>query len=207
MRTEILKIKGSWKEVLNDCRLTVGKEPIDKEPSHEWKRKILISEHSPIRDMQVKFMWKSIPYWVAMHWKTHKWESRTVSQRNDRQDQYDREKAPQDAPVTFVGEPNAQHLIDTMRKRLCFQASPQTRGYAEELKLVLHAAEPEIADSLVPNCIYRCGCPEMLQMGRKCEFFKRMCQENPDFASTDILERYNAYNKYFYQKYSSGRNE
>lgn len=43
MKTEILKIKGDWEEVASDCRLTVGKPPLGKEPSADFKRKILIA--------------------------------------------------------------------------------------------------------------------------------------------------------------------
>ena len=114
-RTEILKIKGDWEEVVNDCRATVKKPPLGKEPSADFKRRILMAEHSPIRDIIVKFRWNNIPYWVAMHWKTHHWESRVNSQRNDRQKEYDRTKAPQDAPVDFIGDANVQNLIDTWR--------------------------------------------------------------------------------------------
>lgn len=194
MKTEILKIKGDWNEVLNDCRATVKKTPIAKAPSTEFKKKILISEHSPIRAMTVKFAWENIKYWVAMHWKTHHWESRTDSQRNDRQSRYDREKAPQDAPVDFIGDPNIQHTIDTWRKRLCYTASPETREYAEDFKRVLHEVEPEWADALVPNCVYRCGCPEM----NGCGWYAAMVAKHPKLASTNIQERYDAYNEVFY---------
>lgn len=194
MRTEILKIKGDWQEVVDDCRATVAKPPLGKEPSKEWKKAILISEHDPIRDIEVKFKWASIPYWVAMHWKTHIWRGRTNTQRNDRQELYDRNKAPQDSPVDFTGDPNAQHLIDTMRKRLCYMASPETRELAEDLKETLRDVEPELADVLVPNCVYRCGCPE----NGKCQLFKNLVKINPEIASTDIQKRYYAYNKIFY---------
>lgn len=56
-KTEILKIKGDWAEVASDCRSTVGKPPLDHEPSVDFKRKILIAEHSPIRDISVKWTW------------------------------------------------------------------------------------------------------------------------------------------------------
>lgn len=194
MKTEILKIKGDWKEVVNDCRATVAKPPFGKEPSKAWKRAILISEHDPIRDIEVKFRWASIPYWVAMHWKTHIWRSRTNTQRNDRQANYDRNEAPQNSPVDFIGDPNVQHLIDTMRKRLCMTASRETRKLAEDLKETIHGVEPEIADVLVPNCVYRCGCPE----NGKCRLFETMVAMYPDIASTDIQKRYNAYNEFFY---------
>ena len=194
MKTEILKIKGDWKEILDDCRASVGKDPLGREPSQKFKRKILLSEHSPIRAIEIKFRWRNIPYWVAMHWKTHKWESRTNTQRNDRQAVYDRGKAPQDSPVNFIGEPNIQNLIDTMRKRLCYQASPETREYAEDFKSELRKTEPEISDVLVPNCVYRCGCPE----SGGCGWFEAMVKRFPKLASTDIQERYDEYNRIFH---------
>ena len=196
MKTEILKIKGDWQEILDDCRATVGKEPLGREPSQKFKREILLSEHSPIRAIEIKFRWRNIPYWVAMHWKTHKWESRTNTQRNDRQAVYDRGKAPQDSPVNFIGEPNIQNLIDTMRKRLCYQASPETREYAEDFKSELRKIEPEISDVLVPNCVYRCGCPE----SGGCGWYEAMVKQVPKLASTDIQERYDEYNRIFHEE-------
>lgn len=193
-KTEILKIKGDWEEVVNDCRATVKKSPLGKEPSKAFKKAILISEHSPIRDISVKFKWENIKYWIAMHWKTHHWESRVNSQRNDRQSAYDREKAQQDAPVDFIGEVNIQNTIDTWRKRLCRMASPETRKYAEDFKRALHEVEPEWSDVLVPNCVYRCGCPEPTS----CGWFREMIFNYPLMTSTNIQDRYNAYNEVFY---------
>jgi hypothetical protein len=200
-KTEILKIKGDWQEVVDDCRATVAKPPLGREPSDTWKRDILISEHDPIRDIEVKFRWPSMPYWVAMHWKTHIWRGRTNTQRNDRQSKYDRRKAPQDSPVDFIGDANSQHLIDTFRKRLCFMASPETREYAEDFKEELHNHEAEISDVLVPNCIYRCGCPEP----NGCGWYETMCEHYPEFKSTDIKARYEAYNRYFNKMRTRGR--
>lgn len=193
-KTEILKIKGDWEEVVNDCRATVKKRPLGKEPSVAFKKAILISEHSPIRDISVKFKWANIKYWVAMHWKTHHWESRVDSQRNDRQSRYDRENAPQDALIDFIGDPNIQHTIDTWRKRLCRMASQETREYAEDFKRVLHEVEPEWSDVLVPNCVYRCGCPEPTT----CGWYQKMILKYPAMTSTIIQDRYNAYNEVFY---------
>lgn len=196
-KTEILKIKGDWEEVVNDCRATVKKPPLGHEPSTEFKKKILISEHSPIRDISLRFRWLNIKYWVAMHWKTHMWFSVVDSQRNDRQDRYDRDSAPQEAPVDFYGNPNIQHTIDTWRKRLCRQASIETRHYAEDFKAALHEIEPEWSDVLVPNCVYRCGCPE--KVGKPCEWFDRMAEKHPALRSSDIQERYDAYNEIFWE--------
>ena len=205
MKTEILKIKGDWEEVVNDCRATVKKPELGREPSRAWKRKILISEHDPIRDLIFKFRWRDIFYWVAMHYKTHIWRSRTDSQRNDRQDRYDRNKAPQDAPVDFIGDPNTQHLIDTSRKRLCRQASPETREHWEDLKVVVHEPEPEVSDVMVPNCVYRCGCPEMKCCGTEGHsYWDYLIKEtNGGILTGDIQERYDLYNSIFWKTWEA----
>ena len=190
MKTEIIKIKGDWCEVVDDCRATVGKETLGKEPSEKFKRSILIAEHSPIRDISVKWRWRGMPHWVTVHWARHKWEKFVRTQRTDRTG-IDRTKLPQDEPQDFTGEANAQHLIDTWRKRLCYQASPETRAYAENFKAALQDVQPEISNVLVPNCVYRGGCPEM----QSCGLWERMKALSNDLICTDdIQKRYAIYN-------------
>ena len=192
MKTEILKIKGDWEEVVNDCRATVGKEPLGKDPSKRFKRDILISEHSPIRDIQIKWQWKDIKSWVATHWVRHKWECFVRTQRTDRTG-VNRDELPQSAPVSFTGEANVQSLIDTMRKRLCYQASAETRQYAEDLKAAIQSIEPEIGDVLVPNCVYRGGCPEL----QTCGYWELLIADTDGaIVTTDIQKRYDLYNQH-----------
>lgn len=190
MKTEIIKTKGDWQEVVDDCRSTVGKESLGREPSEDFKRSILISEHSPIRDIIIKWRWRDMPHWVTVHWVRHKWEKFVRSQRTDRTG-VDRTKLPQDEPQTFIGEANTQHLIDTARKRLCYMASPETREYAVDFKNTLHPIQPEISDTLVPNCVYRCGCPEI----NGCGWYDKMVEKYPALRSTNIKERYDEYNR------------
>lgn len=201
MKTEILRIKGDWEEVVNDCRATVKKPELGHEPSRAFKRKILMAEHDPIRDIIIKFRWRDIKYWIAMHFKTHIWRSRTDSQRNDRQNRYDRNKAPQDSPVDFIGDPNAQHLIDSSRKRLCRQSAVETREYWEDLKVVIHGPEPEISDVMVPNCVYRCGCPEMTKCGTEghCYWDSLVKKTGGAIMTSDLQERYDLYNAIFWE--------
>ena len=52
-KTEIIKVKGDWPEVVNDCRATVAKPELGREPSTDFKKKILIAEHDPIRDIEI----------------------------------------------------------------------------------------------------------------------------------------------------------
>lgn len=200
MKTEILKIKGDWREVLNDCRATVGKAELHKEPSDKFKRDIVRAEHSPIRDIEIKFRWRDIKYWVAMHWKTHTWQSRVDSQRNDRQEKYDRDKAPQDSPVTLTGEMNGQHTIDTQRKRLCYMASPETRELAEDFKYTCNSIDAlkDFAWGMQKNCVYRCGCPEI---NGGCKWFEGFKTRHPEVDWTSIDSRYEAADAEFYEKY------
>lgn len=82
-----------------------------------------------------------------------------------------------------------------MRKRLCFKASNETRELAEDLKITLKPIESEVADVLVPNCIYRCGCPEFEECGFW-KMFNKLCVRE---ELCDIESRYSIYNNYFYR--------
>ena len=61
----------SWRRVLDAARRTVGKKPLNKEPSSLWKRRILLAEHSPIRLLEFNFTWEDIRQWVTVHLVRH----------------------------------------------------------------------------------------------------------------------------------------
>ena len=48
-KTQILEFNVNWNSIKRACMRTIGKEAGNKEPSHEWKRKLLVCQHSPIR--------------------------------------------------------------------------------------------------------------------------------------------------------------
>ena len=62
----------SWTRVKNHCRTTVNKSFTDNEPTKEFKKKLLISEHSPIRLLEIDWTWENIKYWVSTEWSRHK---------------------------------------------------------------------------------------------------------------------------------------
>lgn len=200
MKTEINKINADWIDVKNACRTTIGKDPTNNIPNSEFKSKLLISEHSPIRLITVRFRWKAIKSWIATHFARHwlGWNKFISTQRNDRTEgNIDRNKAPQDTLVSMDVEGNAQALINVGRFRLCRQSSDETREHMEDLKISIgNAGETELSNVIVPNCIYRFGCPEFTP----CNFFGaflKYCKDNNITINT-IQQRYDAYNKYFY---------
>jgi len=167
-------------------------------PSESFIKRVLISEHSPIRSLKFKWVWHNIKSWISVHWTRHSWECFVGTQRTDRTG-VNRDELPQNQPVNFIGEMNVQNAIDTQRKRLCYQASDETREYAEDLKLTLHEDEQlkYVADVMVPNCIYRCGCCE--HMGEPCNFFEKLNEKlGGALLTTDIQARYDTYNEWFY---------
>jgi thymidylate synthase ThyX len=144
------------------CALvTVGKES-ETEPTIEWKRKILKARHSPIRVLQFAFELE-IPSWVSVHLVRHVHAQPFVkSQRNDRQADYDRTKAPQDAPVKMIWYMNAEELMVIANKRLCMQASEETRQIVRMMCDEVARVCPEFNRVLVPMCQYHGGeCHEM----------------------------------------------
>jgi thymidylate synthase ThyX len=161
MRVKLIYSRADWNEVLNACRTTVGKEGILKQPSERWRKNILLAEHSPIRKLQISVKCYDVKSWVATHYCRHHvgCEKYVQTQRTDRTG-INRDELPQGALVTLEMDLNAQAIINISRKRLCMQASPETR---ELWKLILEEIKkelPELYDVCIPECIYRGFCPE-----------------------------------------------
>ena len=207
MKTRFNFIIDDWKRVKNHCRTTVNKKFTDKDATTSFKKRLLISEHAPIRLLEFDWTWEGIKYWVSTEWSRHKFEKFITSQRNDRQDTYDRNKATQDALVDFDGYANMQNLIDGWRKRLCHQATDEARELAEDFKYELHEIHPYEADVLVPNCIYRWGCPEFSCCSYIGKFIKWCNDNNKDLKPLDIQNRYDLYNEWFYRNFKEIRSE
>ena len=162
MEIENLTVRGTWREVADAARTTVGREQGKGDPSPAWKRRMLLAEHSPIRLLTVRWKWHNLKYWVSVHFVRHKIgiEHFVRTQRTDRTGK-DRDQIAQSATVDHECLANAQAIISISRKRLCRQASPETQAAWRALRDALAAQEPELAGVCVPECVYRGFCPEM----------------------------------------------
>ena len=91
-------------------------------------------------------------------------------------------------------EKNRQFLIDMARGQLCRQHEKEIVLHAERLKIALHLVEPELSDQMVPECVFRSGCPYK----DGCGWFDKIAEKHPGITSTRISARYEAYNEVFY---------
>lgn len=156
-----------WLEVKKRALVTVGKKAVTP-PTAEWKHKILEARHSPIRRLNFSF-YIECPYWVSVHLCRHIHAQPYVkSQRNDRQSEYDRNCAPQNAPVCMIWDMNAEELMTIANKRLCRLASEETREVVEKMCEIVMDKFPEFVGLLVPNCHYG-KCHEMYPCGKRGE--------------------------------------
>lgn len=155
-------IECGWKRALNAARRTMGKEPIDKEPSNQWKAKMLLAEHSPIKLVEYLIQFKDLRQWVGVHLLRHEHLLPFIhSQRSDRNESVtDRDALPQGTPNDQDFVMNAQTLINVSRKRLCMKASKETREAWQMVKEEVAKVDPIMATKMVANCVYSGFCRE-----------------------------------------------
>lgn len=208
MKTKFNFILDDWRRVKNHCRTTDNKEFTEIDATEIFKKKLLVSEHTPIRLLEFDWTWKNIYYWLSTEWSRHKFEKFISTQRDDRLiDDIPRNDKPQGALVNFDGYANMQQAIDGWRKRLCDQATDDARELAEDFKATLHETHPLESDVLVPNCIYRMGCPEFTCCGYIHRFLKWCADNNKKLDIVNIQNRYDLYNEYFYTTRAEQENQ
>ena len=175
IKTTITDYDIDWKKIKSACMTTISKEAGDKEPSSEWKRKLLICEHSPIRRGSISWKWDQIPYAISTHFVRHhegveKWVG---TQRADRTEIKDRSERSQMDMVPMEMEANIQALINISLKRLCTCADPLTRKYWQSVLEAIKEYDEDIYWACVPQCIKSGGCPEY----KTCGFYDALTKD------------------------------
>ena len=171
MRIEVIKYpsESDWIWVKRCTLNTVGKKLKDKSfISDEWKKKLIESEHSPIRELWFG-IYMEIPYWISVHFTRHHMgvNHYVQTQRSDRTG-INRDEKSQGEIVSYIMSVNAQELINIAHKRLCLQASAETRAVMKEIVRQVVELCPYMKDVLVPLCKYRNGkCTEFFSCKKK----------------------------------------
>lgn len=157
---------GSWFIVRESALFTIGKKWIKKEINSSWKKRILLCEHSPIRENFISWAWYGIKSWISVHFVRHKFgiEHFVTTQREDRTGK-NRDEKKQSEFVNHRATANFQAIISISRKRLCKQAHKETRDtwklFLEKIKI----KQPELYSVCVSECLYRGFCPEFNPCG------------------------------------------
>lgn len=177
MRCEVKWHIDMWQEIKDNALFTIHKEN-GKYPTSEWKRKILMAEHSPIRSGRLIINVYDVPSFVINHLVRHNlgFTPFVASLRSDRAT-YD--KVPdRNTPNNVRFDGNFQSFINISRKRFCNCASKET---IEFWKLVMDSVkqyEPELYSVCARECLYRGFCPEMYSCNyHKTESYKRELAE------------------------------
>ena len=194
MKTTIKNFNVNWLDIKNACRQTVSMGDSRLEPTSEWKRKLLICRHSPIRIGSV--LWKSedVPFYVMGHIVRHNVgctpfvstsrEDRTGVPRNER-------KQTDFVDMQMIA--NIEALINISERRLCTCADPTTRKYWEAVLEAIKEYDEDIYFACVPQCVRCGGCVEPFS---ECNFYDNFSKNLTSEQQTDIMARYDAYNEY-----------
>lgn len=181
MKCTLKSITNNWLDIKQAALTTISKDS-NKEPTSEWKRRALLSEHSMIRKLRISSKWEDLKYWVSVHIVRH-WLGIihfVSTQRADRTNQ-DRDKKSQDSFVNHEIDANAQAIINISRKRLCQQASKETREAWQEFLNTFRDREPELFNACCPDCEYRGWCYEFYSCGyHKTEKFQQRLTKRRD---------------------------
>ena len=195
MKVYLKHYRDYWQDIKDATMNTIGKNT-GKYPTSEWKRNLILSEHSPIRKLKISWKWEQLKYWISVHIVRHKHgiEHFVSTQRTDRTN-VNRDELPQNSLVNHECEANAQALINISRKRLCNCASLETRQAWQEVKNKVAEVEPELAKCMVRECVYRNGfCPEMFPCGyNKTEAFEKELKEYLETKKDNINKKTNIF--------------
>lgn len=126
--------------------------------------RIYACEHSPMRTQQFWIELRNIPTFVSVHLVRHKFgvEHFVESNRKDRGGSGDETRY---TPVNHGMQINAQAIVNTSLKRLCYASAKETVAVWVKLKKAMRKADPALSDAMVPVCVQRGYCPELKECG------------------------------------------
>lgn len=194
IKVTIEKFDVDWLGIKNMARGTISMADSKIEPTEDWKRKILMAEHSVLRHSLITIKVENIPYCNMGHFVRHSCgvtpyistsrEDRTGTPRDERK---------QTDPVTMRLDLNIQSIINISRKRICNQSDPTTRKIWYMVVKELAKYDKNIAWACVPEGIHMACCPESFG---NCNYCTNFLQTLDKQQLLDLRERLNAYNEY-----------
>lgn len=192
VKVNIIKWDVDWLEIKNLCRGTINMGDSKINPSDEWKKKLLIAEHSPLRHSLITVEIENIPYAIMGHLVRHSMGvTPYVSTSREDRTGVPRDKRSQMDTVTMRMDLNIQALINISRKRLCNQADPLTRKIWSMVINEVAKYDENIAWASVPEGIHTGGCTEGFS---NCRYCNNMLCDLSNTELLDVTKRYDHYN-------------
>lgn len=191
MKVEITDFNVDWLKIKSGCMTTISKQA-GKEPNREWKRKLLVCQHSPLRRGVISWKWEQIPYAISTHFARHHegCEKFISTSRTDRTG-VKREERSQMDNVMMEMDANIQALLNISERRLCTCADPLTRVYWKTLLNEIKEYDEDIYWACVPQCVRCGGCVEPFS---KCKFYDDLMKDATKEEQMDVIKRYDIYN-------------
>ena len=193
IKARITDFDIDWMKIKSACMTTISKEA-GKEPTQEWKRRLLLCEHSPIRRGTISWKFDEIPYCISTHFVRHhegveKWVG---TERADRTEIKDRSQRSQMDMVPMEMEANIQAIINISRKRLWMSADPLTIKYWKAVLEAIKEYDEDIYWACVPECVRCGGCPEY----KSCGYYDNLMKDAEPEEQRVLKLRYDRYNKF-----------
>ena len=192
-KNPIIKIEQmvGWEWAKKLILRTQNKKPKTPFPTSKQKLEWLLAEHSPIKVVEWCIDIDNLRQWVGVHLLRHPFVLPFIS--SQRSDRVEDKEAQIEMVLSYIKEDiindplfdkkewrdyrlqgstnnhsfvvNAQTLINISKKRLCHQASKETRDVWLLVHDCIKEQDKEMAAAMVPTCIYRGFCPEITCCG------------------------------------------
>lgn len=181
-----------WLKIKSACMTTISKQT-GKVPDGEWKKKLIISQHSPLRRGTISWKWEEIPYAISTHFARHHigCEKFVGTQRTDRTG-VDRDNLSQMNAVPMEMDGNVQAVLNISERRLCTCADPLTTKYWKAFLEEVKKHDEIVYWGCVPQCVRCGGCVEPFS---KCNFYKNLMKDVSLEDQMDIMKRYDIYHE------------
>jgi thymidylate synthase ThyX len=164
MLIKIIKTKD-WDFVLEAALYTQGKEPIHVFPSEAWKKKTVIAQHSPLRQLEFMVKIEHVPNFIHNHLVRHVHLQPYIRTMREDLTGVSSDKITRNTHNNGMYIINAQEVINVSKARLCHKASKETREVWEAVVNDLSNIEPLLASMCVPKCICQGYCDEYQTCG------------------------------------------
>lgn len=194
LKITIKDFNVDWKKIKNECRQTINMVDSNIEPNENWKKKLLICRHSPLRIGTILIHIEDVPYYVMGHLVRHNVGVVPFvgTSREDRTN-IKREERKQTDLVSMDLFINIESLMNISERRLCNCADVETLKTWKAVIEEIAKYDELLKWASVPQCIRCGGCVEPFS---ECKFFENFAKNLTKEELINVKTRYDKYNEF-----------